>query len=100
MKSEDEQQLHTFGVQLRKTDERKRSYSQTDGPENDFRSHTLRKPRSHSTGDMLDDEGGNAQTMDQDLFKLLQKQKAAAERGTLRHVRHDIPAGACCRKGG
>jgi hypothetical protein len=47
----------------------------------------LRKPRSQSTGDMLDDEGDTGQTMDQDLYKLLQKQKAAAERGMLRHVR-------------
>ncbi|CAB4021437.1 shootin-1-like isoform X1 [Paramuricea clavata] len=78
--NEDEKKSHTFGVHLRKPAERKpRSLSDSNDPESNFRS-MLRKPRSHSTGDMLDDEGDTGQTMDQDLYKLLQKQKAAAER--------------------
>lgn len=68
-----------FGVQLRKANDRKpRSCSESNSPESDFRSVTLRsKPRSQSTGDMLDDEN----EMDDDLFKLMQKRKAASERG-------------------
>ncbi|XP_028390849.1 shootin-1-like isoform X2 [Dendronephthya gigantea] len=67
-----------FGVQLRKANDRKpRSCSESTGPESDFRSVTLRsKPRSQSTGDMLEDEN----EMDEDLFKLMKKRKAASER--------------------
>ena len=77
----DGQQPHNFGVQLRKPTERKqRSLSESDGPDPDFRS-LLRKPRSQSTGDMLEDEDDT--NMDKDLFELMKKRKAAAERGRL-----------------
>ena len=81
IKKEDGQQPHNFGVQLRKPAERKqRSLSESDGPDPDFRS-LLRKPRSQSTGDMLEDEDDT--NMDKDLFELMKKRKAAAERGRL-----------------
>ena len=80
---DEEQKLNTFGVQLRKTADRKpRSVSESGDADTDFRSVTLRKPRSQSTGDMLDDEDNTGQTMDEDLFKLMLKRKAAAERGS------------------
>jgi hypothetical protein len=92
MKSGNDQKPHTFGVQLRKTGDRKpRSQSETEGAEADFKPVTLRKPRSHSTGDMLEDDIDKEQTMDKDLFKLLQKHKAAAERGMLRSFWRQSP---------
>ena len=77
----DEGQLPNFGVQLRKPAERKpRSFSESDNLEPNFRS-LLRKPRTKSTGDMLDDE--DTSSMDKDLLQLMKKRKAAAERGKL-----------------
>lgn len=77
---DDDGQLPNFGVQLRKPAERKpRSFSESGGPEPNFRS-LLRKPRTKSTGDMLDDEDTS---MDKDLLQLMKKRKAAAERGKL-----------------
>ena len=73
---------HTFGVQLRKTEDKKpRSLSDSEDVNTEFKTLTLRKPRSQSTGDVLDDEEPG---MDKDLLKLLKKQKAAAERGKTR----------------
>ena len=76
---EGEDKPHTFGVQLRKTEERKpRSLSNIEDANNHFKGFTLRKPRSQSTGDVLDDEDPE---MDKDLHAFLKKRKAAAERG-------------------
>ena len=75
--------MHTFGVHLRKVERKPRSHSDPDSAESDFKPVTLRKPRSQSTGDMLEDDDDKGLTMDKDLYKLLQKQKAAAERGKI-----------------
>lgn len=77
--SENEKETaHTFGIQLRKTGDRNgRFSSESDDSPNKIQSVTLRKARSHSAGELLDEEP----TMDKDLVKHLKRQKAAAERG-------------------
>ena len=76
-----------FGVHLRKTEHRKpRSLSDVEDTNSQFpKLTTLRKPRSRSMGDTLDDDRNDiTQTeMDQDLRKLLEKRKASSERGKL-----------------
>lgn len=79
----DEQEVAWANIKLRKCSaiEPSRTLDEINEGENNnkIKMVTLRKPRSRSTGDVLDERPGGEATSE--LKKILMKQKAAAEKG-------------------
>ena len=81
--STDEQGVKWANIKLRKLSSNVESLRGTSGGaednNNELKKVTLRKPRSHSAGDILDERPKDEATAE--LKRILQRQKAAAEKG-------------------